>query len=559
MRLEIAKAAKESDGPVAVVCGAWHAPALAEKTPAKADRALLKGAPKRKISATWAPWTSPRLALASGYGAGVDAPGWCAHLWRTGDARDGATRWIAKIAAALREEGQIVSTASLIETERLAVSLAALRGRPRPGFEELREAAIACLCFGAPLLWSLVADRVLIGSEVGAIPEDAPLAPLLDDLQRQQKAARLKPEALRKEVSLDLRSESGLFRSTLLHRLSVLDVGWGQLGDAGRSRGTFRERWILEWRPEYAVALVENLVHGPTIERAAHGRLTAALTAAENLPRLADLVFSALTAQLPAAAEKGVALLGARAGRTSDGPELLGALPQLAEVLRYGGARAVDLGQLGDLFARIAVQGALALPHAARGLDAAAAELLRATMRAADAAIRLMSPGSDAASGPEAAWAQALRQVSDDPRATRLLAGTAARLLYEADALRPDAAAALLARMLSPGTPVADAAGFFAGFFEGGGQRLIYDAPLRRAVDGWISSLDAEAFTEHLPLFRRVFSDLDKMERKRLLEAALSRGGGAAGALRPVPGAEAIWPAHFDRIVALMGAGGADD
>ena len=85
----------------------------------------------------------------------------------------------------------------------------------------------------------------LIGAGVGSIPAATPLAPLLEDLQRQQKATRLKPEALERALTLDLRSESGLMRSTLLHRLNALDVPWGRLTDAGRSRGTFRENWQL--------------------------------------------------------------------------------------------------------------------------------------------------------------------------------------------------------------------------------------------------------------------------------------------------------------------------
>src|SRR5437899_267391 len=71
----------------------------------------------------------------------------------------------------------------------------------------------------------------------------------------------------------DLRSESGLIRSTLLHRLNALDVPWGRLTDAGRSRGTFRENWQLRWEPEFAVQLVEKLIYGSTIAEAAGGRL----------------------------------------------------------------------------------------------------------------------------------------------------------------------------------------------------------------------------------------------------------------------------------------------
>lgn len=43
---------------------------------ARADARLLAGLPKRKVTATWVPWTHGRLATASGYGAGVTSPGW---------------------------------------------------------------------------------------------------------------------------------------------------------------------------------------------------------------------------------------------------------------------------------------------------------------------------------------------------------------------------------------------------------------------------------------------------------------------------------------------------
>ncbi|MEQ1615201.1 MAG: DUF5682 family protein, partial [Hyphomicrobiaceae bacterium] len=81
MRLAIADALTETQGHVAVVCGAWHVPALRRKVPGKDDRALLKGLPKLKVTATWVPWTETRLAAGSGYGAGVLSPGWYAHLW----------------------------------------------------------------------------------------------------------------------------------------------------------------------------------------------------------------------------------------------------------------------------------------------------------------------------------------------------------------------------------------------------------------------------------------------------------------------------------------------
>ncbi len=545
MRLEIAKAT----GTVAVVCGAWHVPALLEKTTASADRALAKAPAKVKTTATWAPWTMPRLSFAAGYGAGVVAPGWCAHLWDTPTEAVVPT-WLARIAAALRAQGHLVSTASLIEAQRLATALAALRGRPAPGFEEMQEAAIACLCFGEAVLWHGIAAKLLLGDEVGAISAGVPAAPLLEDLQREQKRLRLKPEALDRELAVDLRSESGLERSTLLHRLVVLGVNWGRLAETGRSRGTFRERWVLLWEPELAVQLVENLVYGATIAQAAAGRLAAALETAADLQTLAAGVASALTAQLPEAAARGIALIEQRAAQTSDTAELLASLPPLAQVLRYGEARPADSAQLGALFARILSQAAIALPYAARALDDQAAAAMRTSLLAANAAVALVQVTGDEL----AAWRGALRRLLADSQAAPLLAGSAARLLYEAEAMSPDEAAALLARMLSPGNSLGAAAGFFEGFFEGSGERLIYDEALRGGVDAWLQSLPDEDFTAHLPLFRRSFANLDRMQRKRLLDALFGRTAGGLPGRAPAPDAASLWPAHFARLAGILTA-----
>lgn len=551
MRIEIARAAKDSTGPVAVVCGAWHVPALAAKHSQAADRELLKGRSKSKTKATWAPWTTPRLARASGYGAGVVAPGWCAHIWERGDAPDREAVWLANVARVLRARGHLVSTAAVIEAQRLGTALAALRGRPAAGFEELREAVIACLCHGERAVWDDIAPELLVGSRVGTIPAGTPLAPLLEDLARQQKATRLKPEALERALTLDLRSDSGLARSTLLHRLIVLDVPWGRITDAGRSRGTFRENWVLCWEPEFAVRLVENLVHGSTIADAASGRLLEAMRGDSDLGRLATRVHDAMVADLPQATATGIALLEAKAALTSDCLGLLAALPPMANILRYGEARAGTADHLGALMPRLVVQASLALGYAARGLDAETAAALCSAILAADSAITLAELDAEIAES----WHAALGQVVADDQATRRISGVAARLLYIADRLSADDAATLLARMLSPGTPVAEAAGFFEGFFESMGERLIHDAPLRDTVDAWLSALDEEAFIANLPLFRRVFSGLDKAERRRLMDAVLGRTNAGARGFQLLPGAASIWPAHEARVLALLQAG----
>ena len=553
MRLEIAKATKEIDsGDIAVVCGAWHVPALIAKQAQSADRELLKNRPKAKIKATWAPWTQPRLAFSSGYGAGVTAPAWCQHIWDSKGASDSAIVWLTRIAELLREKGHFVSTASIIEASRLGTSLAVLRDRASPGFEELRDAAIACLCFGERILWDQISTDLLIGAGVGAIPEDTPLAPLLEDLQRQQRLTKLKPEALERELSVDLRSESGLARSTLLHRLIILGAPWGKLIDAGRSRGTFREKWILVWQPEFAVRLVENLVYGATIKEAASTLLLSQMKGQTDLAALADLVRSAMVADLPVAVELGIELLERKAALTSDCLALLLALPPMADIVRYGEARAGAAEHLGALMPRLVVQAALGLPYHARNLDAEAAAGLRRAIIDADSAIALVELEPDVL----ASWHFALGQTLRDSQATPLVAGLCARVLYAGEQLGAEEASDLLSRKLSPGTPIPDAAGFFDGFFDGAGDRLVHDGPLREAVDGWLSGLEEEDFVAHLPLFRRVFSALDRTQRRRLMDALFNRSKSGQAGYRLVAGAQTIWSSHFERVKTLILEGG---
>ena len=74
MRKTLRQAKKEGFQRIAVICGAWHVPALEAETPAKQDNDLLKGLPKIKVAATWTPWTYANLSSRSGYGAGVTSP-----------------------------------------------------------------------------------------------------------------------------------------------------------------------------------------------------------------------------------------------------------------------------------------------------------------------------------------------------------------------------------------------------------------------------------------------------------------------------------------------------
>src|SRR5207249_2925800 len=129
-----------------------------------------------KVEATWVPWTYGRLAFESGYGAGVESPGWYHHLWRWPESV--SVRWMARVAGLLREQDLDASSASVIEAVRLAEALAALRDRPLPGLPELNEATQTVLCFGSDIPMRLIRDRLIVGERLGRVPEEAPVVPL---------------------------------------------------------------------------------------------------------------------------------------------------------------------------------------------------------------------------------------------------------------------------------------------------------------------------------------------------------------------------------------------
>ena len=389
MRLQVRAAQREfGDAEVAVVCGAWHVPALRQRVGVGADRALLKGLPKVKVDVTWVPWTHRRLARASGYGAGIDSPGWYGHLF---GARDRPVeRWMTKVAGLLRDEDRMVSSAHVIEAVRLAETLAAMRGRPLPGLTETTDAVRAVMCEGSDVPLALVRDRLVVGDVLGEVPQAAPAVPLQRDLTRLQRRLRLKPEALERELELDLRKETDAARSRLLHRLRLLGIGWGEPAASRGSTGTFRETWRLRWEPELAVRVAEAGVWGTTVLSAATARAEADAVGAGSLADVTALAERCLLAELAEALPVVMRVLADRAALEADVGHLAQALPALVRSLRYGDVRGTDTRALAEVAAGLAERVFVGLPPACAALDTDAAEEMRRHVDAVHGAVGLL-------------------------------------------------------------------------------------------------------------------------------------------------------------------------
>ena len=533
MRVAIRQALKDHDGAIAVVVGAWHVPALQRDVAAAEDRATLKGLAKTKTQITWVPWTDTRLATASGYGAGVASPGWYGHLWSLyeGDpsrvaADTFAASWQAKVAQELRAEGHPAATASAIEAARLAVALAAIRGHATPGLHEMRDATLSALCHGDEAPFRLIETRLVVGRSVGAIDDAVPQMPLAVDLAQWQRKLRLKPEALEQDIALDLRSEAGLAKSVLLHRLDLLGVSWGRLMDAGAGRGTFREVWRLVWEPELSVKLAEALVYGVTIEQAAAGAAIAKSGATAAIQELAELVRRCLLSDLPEAAQECIALLQAAAVNAVDMIGLLSAVPSLVSILRYGTARRMPREELAGLARALAIEVTAGIGFASSNLEDSAAEDMRRAVANFDAALVLL--GDDHLLQE---WTSRLRRLAEDPSTAPLVAGLALRLLYDRAAMDERSVAAGFSRALSPTVAPKTAGRWLEGFLAASAEVILQDKVLFGLIDDWLCTQADPDFTELLPILRRAFSGFGATDRRRIFtEVMKGRGAGARSA-----------------------------
>jgi hypothetical protein len=519
------------------------------KASAAEDRALVKDLPREKVEVTWVPWTNSRLSAGSGYGAGVISPGWYSHLWSlyasvkpTGAAAF-AAQWQARTTALLRQEGYAASTASAIEAARLCLTLASMRERPVPGLEEMRESALATLCHGEEVPLRLIERKLYIGELVGEIDESVPQMPLARDLALWQKKTRLKPEDIETELRVDLRSEAGLSKSTLLHRLLILNVPWGKLIEAESSRGTFREVWRIRWFPELSVSLAEALVYGGTIEQAASNRQLDRASKSTSISEQAELIRAALVADLPLAARACIERLQETAVQASEVTELMQAVVPLARVLRYGTARDLPEPELRSLIQALSVEVNAGVRLASHNLDDDAARARVGAMREFDEVLHLAAEPALLES-----WRRQLAAMVGDDQVAAQVAGLSLRRLHDERVWSLEEVSAAFS-LHTRGEILQRAGAFLENFLSGGSEVLLQDQPLLQLLDEWLCELNEGDFIESLPLFRRSFSDFDAVARKRVMER-VARGRHSAV---PVAQAGPNTANHsFDRALPLL-------
>ncbi len=514
MRRAIRKAIGDGHDTVVVVCGAWHVPALdLDAHTVKADTATLRGLAKVKVASAWVPWTHRRLTSSSGYGAGVDSPGWYHHVFDHPGA-DGVARFFVDAARLLRSRGLSASPDHLIAGTRLADALAAMRERPRPGLTEVLDAADAVM--GG---LDVVQSELVVGDALGSVPDGAPQVPLARDLAKAQKSARLKPAATPKTVEVDLRSPTGLRKSHLLHRLLALGVPWGVPEEGRGSSGTFRETWRLSWEPELSVRLVERSGYGSTVESAATARLVERGDQASGLVEIVGVLELALYADLSEALPSATQRLADRAATDPDVGHLMDVAVPLATAQRYGDVRQTDASSLRTVFDGMIVRIMAGLVPACSTLDDDAAARMIERMTGVQTALSMLDHQAR-----RTAYPAVLAQLADrNAMRPGVVSGRATRLLHDAGDWGSAQVERRLSQALSPGTEPAVGASFVEGFLAGSGTVLVHDSELLDVVDRWLSSLTIDAFDAVIALLRRTFGAFEPAERRQIMALVIGQ------------------------------------
>jgi Family of unknown function (DUF5682) len=513
----IRKAQREMYAEIVVVCGAWHAPALVDldKTE-KEHNKILKGLPKTKIKVgtTWVPWTNDRLSFNSGYGAGITSPGWYRHVWKY--PKDRGERWLTKVAHLLRDKKMDISTAHVIETFRLSESLAGLRGLAKPSLYELNEATQSVMLMGDGIQIQLVKKELIVGTAIGKVPSELPKLPLQADFEAIVKKLKIPQTAESKEMPLDLRKDLDLQRSIFFHRLNALGIQWARPMGV-RTRGTFREGWLLKWSPEMLVSLIEKGILGNTVHDATTKLLLDKAETTPSVGELAATIQQAIPAELFNAIERILFKINDLATVSADISELMIAVVPLADVQRYGNVRKTDMAEINKLVESLTVRICIGLPTACYGLDDESSQKMFDLIRKMNDAVRLIEKENLTED-----WFRTLGHLTDKNGIHPVIQGCTCRLLLDAQVLDTEGVATKFSLALSTANEASFSAAWVEGFLKGSGMILLYDDVLWNLLYRWVAQLPQDIFIELLPILRRTFSKYEPAERRQLGEKAKS-------------------------------------
>ncbi|QUL57510.1 hypothetical protein KDC22_14145 [Paenibacillus tritici] len=528
MRRQIQRKIEEGHQPekIVVICGAYHAAALADLTDVMSD-AELASLPSRATKLTLMPYSYYKLSTMSGYGAGNAAPHYFQMMWElmaSGRAEELPHLYLSSVARQVRGSGTHRSTAEVIEAVRLAESLAALHGGSAPTLRDLRDAAQTLLGHGDLAVIADSLARIDVGTNIGSLADGVSQTPIQDDLNRLLKRYKLEKykSTVASDLALDLRenrrvtsSEAAyldLHRSVLFHRLELLGIHFARKVPSSQSGATWAEHWRVQWSPEVEIEVVESTLLGETIEVAAAYVLREKLLECRTITEASALIVTACECAMTAQMEESSRVLQSLAVDSRDVVSIAVAARELAKIIGYGDIRKVDTAPFIPLLEELFRRGCLFLLDAS-GCNDEAAALMISAMNDLNTISLEHSEIADTA-----LWLQELLQLAQRDDRNPRLSGFACAILMERAAIPAGEVAAEVSRRLSPGIPADLGAGWFEGLSMRNRYGLLSRMSLWEQLNDYINALEDEEFKRALVFLRRAFSTFSPREKTMISE-----------------------------------------
>lgn len=525
MRRQIRKAVDSGVEPqdIVVVTGSYHVEGLKNWRDADEDLADM---PKVGANHTLMPYSYYRLSTRAGYGAGNKAPAYYALLWEglnRGEPMYAVYSYLIRLAEYQRGKGNPVSSASVIEAVRLAMSLAQLRGGTIASLRDLRDAAETCLGEGSVSNIILATADTEIGTAIGALPDGVSRTSIQEDFYRQLKDLKLEKyrDITAQDLMLDLRenrrvsSEKSAFidlhRSFFLHRLRVIQVGFAQQQAVSQDNATWSEHWVVRWTPEAEIELVESALRGDTIDGAASFVMKERVESADKMGDIALVIEDACCCGMEKAVSYATAALQRMAVDAASVEDLAKTAHRLSIVVQYGNIRRIDAKPLEPILQQLFYRACLILESACV-CDDAASQVITAAMEQLNSA-ELAHDFLDSAE-----WIKVLDSISERDDLNTKLSGFAAAILLERGSMDTQQLRTEVSRRLSKGIPADLGAGWFEGLAMKNRYALIARLSLWESLNDYLVTLDDEEFKRALVFLRRAFADFSAAEKDQIAE-----------------------------------------
>ncbi|MEZ3462133.1 MAG: hypothetical protein K1W23_08255 [Lachnospiraceae bacterium] len=525
MRQQIRKAVDAGMEPqdIVVVTGSYHVEGLKSWQDADED---LSGMPKVEANHTLMPYSYYRLSTRAGYGAGNKAPAYYALLWEglnKGEPMYAVYSYLIRLAKYQREKGNPVSSASVIEAVRLAMSLAQLRGGTIASLRDLRDAAETCIGEGSVSNIILATADTEIGTAIGALPDGVSRTSIQEDFYRQLKDLKLEKyrDITAQDLMLDLRenrrvsSEKSAFidlhRSFFLHRLRVIKVSFAQQQAVSQDNATWSEHWVVRWTPEAEIELVESALKGDTIDGAASFAMKERVENAGNMGDIALVIEDACCCGMEKAVSYATAALQRMAVDAASVEDLAKTAQRLSVVVQYGNIRRIDAKPLEPILQQLFYRACLILEQACVCDDAASKVIITAMeqLNSAELAHDFLD---------NAEWIKVLDNISERDDLNTKLSGFAAAILLERGSMDTQQLRTEVSRRLSKGIPADLGAGWFEGLAMKNRYALIARLSLWESLNDYLDTLDDEEFKRALVFLRRAFADFSAAEKDQIAE-----------------------------------------